>query len=257
MTKTKILCIAAIIIGLGAAWIFSPLSLNSKYAVPNPNAYDTLITAGLQVQNFPMDYDTTGDPIVIGDFLEENQSSVALIDKAANQDFLVIFKNQSLDEILELLGPLKRAMQLQVCRARLAEINRDVDVEMMAYTKLWKLANRLSRGGLLLHSQFATMYESLAIEKIQGALLDGRLSKDLATKLRKELTKLPRHELDRDELLAAEKRIVRQQNGVVASALQRITGSNDQLEKFVEDEYQNALKTKKAYNKLILELDEL
>lgn len=208
------------------AWIFLSVRVAPKYSVPNPNGYDTLRHAGSQLTLIPEDYSTTADAEVLRQYLEINSEAEQLIDEAAEQEFLVITDSVPLQTIYDDIGPVRAAQRLLVARARLAEMEGDLETQMKTYAKLWRISNRCSRGGLIVQQQVAAASEEMAIDQLKGMVMANRLTTQQASDLHAELTKTPRHTLNLDDILATEEAMLRQENGTITTAMMNMTVGN-------------------------------
>ena len=132
---------------------------------PSPNGYDAVTAAGKEMTPLPLDFDTTQDIEALKEYLSENADQLAMLDQAADQDYLIrLSEMQTMQQTMDLSGTVRNASRLLYTDARLAELEgRTVDAAD-TLTKMAILGRRSSRGGLAINQLVGIAVERQALE---------------------------------------------------------------------------------------------
>lgn len=138
----------------------------AKGPVPTPpmpavNAFDTLAEAGSMVVDTDLMEDAT-----MGEFVAANELVAELVAEAVGQDSMVPITEAVLDPIQD----IRNALRVQWAKGRLAELEEDYDTAAREYAKLYKLAKKIDKGGLLVHVQVGFAIRRMALQGLKSVI---------------------------------------------------------------------------------------
>ena len=107
-------------------------------------------------------------------FVEANQDVVADLDAVVNQESIVPINYQAgLTGVADQANALRPAMRLQMSIAEVAKADGDNGKAAVEFAKLYSLANKIDREGVLVHFEIASAYRRAALnglKEIAGSL---------------------------------------------------------------------------------------
>lgn len=239
--------LGSLVIVFGVVFVFAITAepKNPNGPTPVPNAFNTVRRASELMTPVPLDFDTSQDLEALNRYLGSNAQTLALSEKAADQESLCpLDEFGSMEELIESANAVRGLSRVMFVKARVAELEgrstdaADVLAEMMM------VGRRSSRGGLLIQYQVAAAIELQATEALLQILpkLTAEQKDGFARLIESENDQEPPVKDLIESIFQRERFMVLRQNGTVAGRMLMWQLSGGEMDQSVREVLERTLK---------------